>query len=119
MLHLPPAHHKTSKRDSPNQTKIKEKQNEIVPDSNSNLAKSMTHHNQTKELSTWFLIALVGEILVAGSVAVAAAHFAGSSVAVFAATKHLTSASNIVAVASKIGGAVFASASVVGSSMVA
>jgi hypothetical protein len=22
---------------------------------NSNLAKSMTHHNQTKELTTWFL----------------------------------------------------------------
>jgi hypothetical protein len=34
---------------------MKEKQNEIVPDSNSNLAKSMTHHNQIKELSTWFL----------------------------------------------------------------
>jgi hypothetical protein len=28
-----------------------------VPDLNSNLAKSMTHHNQTKELTTWFLIA--------------------------------------------------------------
>jgi hypothetical protein len=26
-----------------------------VPDSNSNLGKSMTHHNQTKELITWFL----------------------------------------------------------------
>jgi hypothetical protein len=24
-------------------------------DSNSNLGKSMTHHNQTKELTTWFL----------------------------------------------------------------
>jgi hypothetical protein len=55
MLHLPPAHHKTSKHDSPNETKIKEKQNETIPDSNSNLAKSMTHHNQTKELTTWFL----------------------------------------------------------------
>jgi hypothetical protein len=55
MLHLPPAHHETSKRDSPNETKIKEKQNETILDSNLNLAKSMTHHNQTKELTTWFL----------------------------------------------------------------
>jgi hypothetical protein len=54
MPHVPPAHHETSKHDSLNETKIKEKQNKIVPDSNSNLAKSMTHHNQTKELSTWF-----------------------------------------------------------------
>jgi hypothetical protein len=53
--HLPPAHNETSKRDSPNKTKVKEKQNETVPDSNSNLAKSMSHHNQTKELTTWFL----------------------------------------------------------------
>jgi hypothetical protein len=36
--------------------KDKEKQNEIVPNSNSNLAKSITLHNQTKELTTWFLI---------------------------------------------------------------
>jgi hypothetical protein len=55
MPHLPPAHHETSKRDSPNETKVKEKQNKIIPNSNSNLAKSMTHHNQTKELTTWFL----------------------------------------------------------------
>jgi hypothetical protein len=55
MPHLPPAHHNTSKRDSPNETKIKEKQNETIPDSNSNLAKSMIHHNQTKEHTTWFL----------------------------------------------------------------
>jgi hypothetical protein len=55
MPHLPPAHHKTSKRDSPNETKVKEKQNETVPDSSSNLAKSMTHHNQTRKLTTWFL----------------------------------------------------------------
>jgi hypothetical protein len=46
--HLPPAHHETSKRDSPNERKIKEKQNKTITDSNSNLAKSMTHHNQTK-----------------------------------------------------------------------
>jgi hypothetical protein len=55
MPHLPPAHHETSKRDCSNETKIKEKQNETISDSNSNLAKSMTHHNQTKELTTWFL----------------------------------------------------------------
>jgi hypothetical protein len=60
MPHLPSAHYETSKRDSPNETKIKEKQNKTkqnkaIPDSNSNLAKSMTHHNQTKELITWFL----------------------------------------------------------------
>jgi hypothetical protein len=55
MPHLPPAHHETSKHDSPNETKVKEKQNKTVLDSNSNIAKSMTHHNQTKELATWFL----------------------------------------------------------------
>jgi hypothetical protein len=54
MPHLPPAHHETSKRDSPNKTKIKEKQNKNVLNLNSNLAKSMTHRNQTKELTTWF-----------------------------------------------------------------
>jgi hypothetical protein len=56
MSHLPPAHHETSKHDSLNETKIKEKQNKTVSDSNSNLAKLMTHHNQTKELTTWFLM---------------------------------------------------------------
>jgi hypothetical protein len=55
MPHLPPAHHETSKRNSPNETKVKEKQNETIPDLNSNLAKSMTHHNQTKKMTTWFL----------------------------------------------------------------
>jgi hypothetical protein len=55
MPHLPPADHETSKRDSVNQTKVKEKQNKTIPDSNSTLAKSMIHHNQTKELTTWFL----------------------------------------------------------------
>jgi hypothetical protein len=54
MPHLPPAHHETSKCDSRNETKVKEK-NETILDSNSNIAKSMTHHNQTKELTTWFL----------------------------------------------------------------
>jgi hypothetical protein len=52
---LPPAHHETSKCDSLNETKIKEKQNKTVPDLNSNLTKLMTHHNQTKEQTTWFL----------------------------------------------------------------
>jgi hypothetical protein len=52
MPHLPPARHETSKRDSPNKTKIKEKQNKTIPDSNLNLNKSMTHHNQTKELTS-------------------------------------------------------------------
>jgi hypothetical protein len=47
--------HEIIKRDSPNEIKIKEKQNKTVMDSNSNLTKSMTHHNQTKELTTWFL----------------------------------------------------------------
>jgi hypothetical protein len=55
MPHLPPAHHETSKHDSPNETKVKEKQKEIVSDSKSNLAKSTTPHNQTKERTTWFL----------------------------------------------------------------
>jgi hypothetical protein len=48
-----------------------------------------------------------------GSIMAAAAHFAGSSVVVFAATEHLASASGIVAVASEIGGAAFASVSAV------
>jgi hypothetical protein len=52
MPHLPLAQHEISKRDCPNETKIKEKQNKPIPDLNSNLAKSMTHHNQTKELAT-------------------------------------------------------------------
>jgi hypothetical protein len=55
MPHLPPAHHETCKHDSPNEAKIKEKQNKTILDLNSNLAKSMTHHNQTKELTIWFL----------------------------------------------------------------
>jgi hypothetical protein len=55
MPHLPPAHHETIKHDSPTKTKVKEKQNKTIPDSNSNLTKSMAHHNQTKELTTWFL----------------------------------------------------------------
>jgi hypothetical protein len=49
----------------------------------------------------------------------AAAHFASSSVVVFAATEHLASASGIVVVASEIGGAAFASATTIGSSAMA
>jgi hypothetical protein len=56
MPHLPLTHHETSNHDSPNETKVKEKQNETVPNLNSNLTKSMTHHNQAKELTTWFLL---------------------------------------------------------------
>jgi hypothetical protein len=55
MLHLPPAHHETSKCDSPNEAKMNEKQKKTILNSNSNLTKSMTHQNQTKELTTWFL----------------------------------------------------------------
>jgi hypothetical protein len=54
MSHLPPAHHEISKHDSPNETKVKEKEkeNKTILDSNSTLAKSMTHHNQAKEPTT-------------------------------------------------------------------
>jgi hypothetical protein len=62
---------------------------------------------------------LWGEILVAGSIAAAAAHLVGSSDVVFATMEHLVSASGAVAVASEIGGVVFASVSVFGSSAVA
>jgi hypothetical protein len=55
MPHLPLAHREISKHDSPNETKVKEKQNKIISDLNSNLTKSMTYHNQTKKLATWFL----------------------------------------------------------------
>jgi hypothetical protein len=48
MSHLPPAHHETSKRGSPNELKIKKNKNKNIPDSNLNLVMLMTHHNQTK-----------------------------------------------------------------------
>jgi hypothetical protein len=64
-------------------------------------------------------VALRGELLVAGFPTVVVEHFVSSSAAVFAATEHLTSASVIVAIASEIGSAAFASTSVVGSSAVA
>jgi hypothetical protein len=54
MPHLTPAHNETSKHDSPYETKVKENQNETVPDLNSNLAKSITHHNQTKKMTLDF-----------------------------------------------------------------
>jgi hypothetical protein len=57
---------------------------------------------------------LWGEILVAGSIAAAATHLVDSSATMFAAKEHLVSASGIVAVASEIGGVVFASASTFG-----
>jgi hypothetical protein len=63
MPHLPPAHHETSNRDSPNETKVNEKQNKTIPNSNSNLAKSMTHHNQTKKRTTWFLNLPLDELI--------------------------------------------------------
>jgi hypothetical protein len=54
-LHACRTCHLTSKHDSSSERKVKEKQNKTIPDSNSNLAKSMTHQNQTKKLTTWFL----------------------------------------------------------------
>jgi hypothetical protein len=53
------------------------------------------------------------------SVVVVAVHPGGSSAVMFAAMEHLVSASGIVAVASEIGGAAFASVSAFGSSAVA
>jgi hypothetical protein len=53
------------------------------------------------------------------SIMAAAVHPDGSSSVVFAPTEHLVSASGTVVVASKIGGAAFASASAFGSSVVA
>jgi hypothetical protein len=50
---------------------------------------------------------------------VAAAPLVGSSAVMFAAMEHLASASGTVAIASEIGGVVFALTSVFGSSMVA
>jgi hypothetical protein len=52
------------------------------------------------------------------SVVAAATHPVGSSAMMFAAMEHLVSASGTMAVASKIGGAAFASVSVFGSSTV-
>jgi hypothetical protein len=60
-----------------------------------------------------------GEVLVVVSVVPAAPHHVGSSAVMFAAMEHLVSASGTVAVASKIGGAAFASVSAFGSSAMA
>jgi hypothetical protein len=54
MPHLQPAHHKTSKRDSPNEQNNKVKQSNH-PGFEFKPRDSMTHHNQSKELTTWFL----------------------------------------------------------------
>jgi hypothetical protein len=53
------------------------------------------------------------------SVVAASIHPGGSSAMMFTATEHLTSASGTAAVASKIGGAAFASSSAFDSSVVA
>jgi hypothetical protein len=53
------------------------------------------------------------------SVMAAAAHLVGSSAVMFAVMEHLVSASSTRAVASEIGGTVFASISAFGSSAVA
>jgi hypothetical protein len=58
-------------------------------------------------------------VLVVVSVVAAAAHLVGSSAVMFSVMEHLISASGIVAIASEIGGAVFASVSTFGSSAVA
>jgi hypothetical protein len=57
--HAPPAtctpRDKQTRFSKWNKDKRKTKQNKTIPDSKSNIAKSMTHHNQAKELTTWFL----------------------------------------------------------------
>jgi hypothetical protein len=58
-------------------------------------------------------------VLVVVSVVAAAAHLFGSSVVMFTVMEHLISTSGIVAIASEIGGAAFASVSTFGSSAVA
>jgi hypothetical protein len=45
MPYLPPAHYETSKSDSSNETKIKEKQNETIPELNSNLLNDSSQSN--------------------------------------------------------------------------
>jgi hypothetical protein len=55
MQNLPPAHHETSKCDSPNETKIKEKQNETIPNLNSNLTQVNDSSQSKQGTDTWFL----------------------------------------------------------------
>jgi hypothetical protein len=62
---------------------------------------------------------LRGGVPVAGSIGAASVHPGGSATVMFAGAEHLASASGIVAVASEIGGAAFASASACDSSVVA
>jgi hypothetical protein len=62
---------------------------------------------------------LWGELLVVVSIMATAAHLVSSSAMMFTTIEHLVSASGTVAIASKIGGAVFASVSVFGLSVVA
>jgi hypothetical protein len=59
MPHLPPAHYETSKRISPSETKIK-KQNKTIPDSNSNIAKSIKPMNGPLGFSYIQLITIMG-----------------------------------------------------------
>jgi hypothetical protein len=64
-------------------------------------------------------VALWGGVLIVASVVDAFVHLGGSAAVMFAAMEHLSSASGTTAVASEIGGAAFASASVFDSSAVA
>jgi hypothetical protein len=64
-------------------------------------------------------VALLGGMLVVGSVVVVAVHSIGSSVAVVAASRCLVSPSGVVAIASGMEGAAFALASMAGSSTMA
>jgi hypothetical protein len=48
--------HTTRQANTILQMKQRQKEeNKTIPDLNLNLARSMTHHNQTKKLTTWFL----------------------------------------------------------------
>jgi hypothetical protein len=64
-------------------------------------------------------VVLRGGVLVAASIVAASVQPGGSADVMFAATEHFASASSTVAVASEIGGAAIASASVCDSSVVA
>jgi hypothetical protein len=64
-------------------------------------------------------VALRGGVPIAGSVGAASVCPSGSAAVMFAAAKHLASASGTAAVASEIGGAAFASTSMCDSSAVA
>jgi hypothetical protein len=55
MPQLPPTHYETSKHESPTKTKIKEKQNETIPDSNSNLFQVNDSSQSNQGTDTWFL----------------------------------------------------------------